>query len=112
MPQIGWFEILVVVVLAILIIGPKDFPIMLKKIKSTIFNINNKENFIVSVESLKQLKYFSAAKQIFSIIKNQNKKAELKFVGGCVRKLLNHEEINDIDIATNLTPEEIKNILG
>ena len=34
MPQIGWFEILVVVVLAILIIGPKDFPIMLKKIGS------------------------------------------------------------------------------
>ena len=34
MPQIGWFEILVVVILAILIIGPKDFPIMLKKIGS------------------------------------------------------------------------------
>jgi len=32
MPQIGWFEILIVVVLAILIIGPKDFPIMLRKI--------------------------------------------------------------------------------
>tara|TARA_Y100000590_G_scaffold39182_1_gene41975 strand:+ start:965 stop:1201 length:237 start_codon:yes stop_codon:yes gene_type:complete len=32
MPQIGWFEILIVVVLAILIIGPKDFPIVLKKI--------------------------------------------------------------------------------
>ena len=32
MPQIGWFEILVIVVLAILIIGPKDFPIVLKKI--------------------------------------------------------------------------------
>ena len=34
MPQIGWFEILVVVILAILIIGPKDFPIMLKKMGS------------------------------------------------------------------------------
>ena len=32
MPQIGWFEILIVVVLAILIIGPKDFPIVLRKI--------------------------------------------------------------------------------
>ena len=32
MPQIGWFEILIIVFLAILIIGPKDFPIMLKKI--------------------------------------------------------------------------------
>jgi twin arginine-targeting protein translocase TatB len=36
MPQIGWFEILVVVILAILIIGPKDFPIVLKKIGSWI----------------------------------------------------------------------------
>ena len=32
MPQIGWFEILVVVVLAIVIIGPKDFPIVVRKI--------------------------------------------------------------------------------
>ena len=31
MPQIGWFEILIIVILAILIIGPKDFPIVLKK---------------------------------------------------------------------------------
>ena len=32
MPQIGWFEILIIVVLAILIIGPKDFPIVVRKI--------------------------------------------------------------------------------
>ena len=32
MPQIGWFEILVIVVLSILIIGPKDFPIVLRKV--------------------------------------------------------------------------------
>ena len=32
MPQIGWFELLIVVVIAILVIGPKDFPIVLKKI--------------------------------------------------------------------------------
>ena len=32
MPQIGWFEILIVVVIAILIIGPKDFPIVIRKI--------------------------------------------------------------------------------
>ena len=34
MPQIGWFEILIVVVLAILIIGPKDFPIIIRKFGS------------------------------------------------------------------------------
>ena len=39
MPQIGWFEILVIVVLSIVIIGPKDFPIVLKKIGSWMGNI-------------------------------------------------------------------------
>ena len=41
MPQIGWFEILIIVVLAILIIGPKDFPIMLKKIGAWIGSFKN-----------------------------------------------------------------------
>ena len=41
MPQIGWFEILIIVVLAILIIGPKDFPIMLKKIGSWMGSFKN-----------------------------------------------------------------------
>ena len=41
MPQIGWFEILIIVVLAILIIGPKDFPVMLKKIGSWIGAFKN-----------------------------------------------------------------------
>ena len=36
MPQIGWFEILIIVGMAIIVIGPKDFPIMLKKIGSWI----------------------------------------------------------------------------
>jgi len=36
MPQIGWFELLIIVVVAILVIGPKDFPIVLKKMGSWI----------------------------------------------------------------------------
>ena len=41
MPQIGWFEILIIVVVAILLIGPKDFPIMLRKIGSWIGSFKN-----------------------------------------------------------------------
>jgi len=41
MPQIGWFEILVIVFLAILIIGPKDFPIVLRKIGSWMGSIKS-----------------------------------------------------------------------
>ena len=36
MPQIGWFEILIIVVVAILVIGPKDFPKVLSKVGSWI----------------------------------------------------------------------------
>ena len=39
MPQIGWFEILIIVSLAIIVVGPKDFPIMLKKIGSWIGSV-------------------------------------------------------------------------
>jgi len=34
MPQIGWLEILAIVIIAILVLGPKEFPIALKKIGS------------------------------------------------------------------------------
>ena len=44
MPQIGWFEILLIVVVSILVIGPKDFPIMLKKIGSWIGSIKKYYN--------------------------------------------------------------------
>ncbi|MDB2647774.1 Sec-independent protein translocase protein TatB [Candidatus Pelagibacter bacterium] len=36
MPTIGWFEILIIVAIAIVVLGPKDFPIMLKKAGSWI----------------------------------------------------------------------------
>jgi sec-independent protein translocase protein TatB len=48
MPTIGWFEILVIVVVAIVVLGPKDFPVMLKKVGSWIGTakkyINNIQN--------------------------------------------------------------------
>ena len=39
MPQIGWFEILIIVAISIIVIGPKDFPFVLKKIGSWIGSI-------------------------------------------------------------------------
>ena len=41
MPQIGWLEILAVVIIAILVLGPKEFPLALKKIGSYIGKIKN-----------------------------------------------------------------------
>ena len=44
MPQIGWFEILIIVAVAIIVIGPKDFPIMLRKVGSWIGTIKRYVN--------------------------------------------------------------------
>ena len=57
MPQIGWFEILIIVSVAIIVVGPKDFPIMIKKVgswigsaKRYIGNIQNQVTEITDVD--------------------------------------------------------------
>ena len=54
MPTIGWFEILIVVGIAIVVLGPKDFPIMLKKIGSWIGTakryVNNVQNEVSNID--------------------------------------------------------------
>ena len=53
MPTIGWFEILIIVVVAIIILGPKDFPLMLKKVGSWIGSakryVNSVQNEVGSI---------------------------------------------------------------
>ena len=82
---------------------------MIKKIES-LFSGFQKDNIIrLSVKNLDDLKYFNTAKQIFICFQNQNYK--LKLVGGCVRKLITEEKIDDMDIAINIEPEKIKKVL-
>ena len=54
MPTIGWFEILIVVATAIVVLGPKDFPIMLKKVGSWIGTakkyVNNIQNEVSNID--------------------------------------------------------------
>ncbi len=54
MPTIGWFEILIVVAIAIVVLGPKDFPVMLKKVGSWIGTtkkyINNIQNEVSNID--------------------------------------------------------------
>ena len=78
MPQIGWFEILIIVVLAILIIGPKDFPIMFKKIGSWIGSFKNYfsevQRDITEVENTKEDEVFPG--KDISNVTDKNKKDE------------------------------------
>ena len=64
MPQIGWFELLTVVLVAILVIGPKDFPIVLRKVggwigsaKKYFSDIQNKVNETIDEEDSVENKY-------------------------------------------------------
>jgi sec-independent protein translocase protein TatB len=54
MPTIGWFEILIIVAVAIIVLGPKDFPIMMKKAGSWIGTvkkyISNIENEVSNID--------------------------------------------------------------
>ena len=54
MPTIGWFEILIVVGIAIIVLGPKDFPVMLKKVGSWIGTakryVNNIQNEVSNID--------------------------------------------------------------
>ena len=49
--------------------------------------------------------------KIFGAINNYNETSEIRYVGGCVRKILNDEKTDDIDLATNLTPDQVKQCL-
>jgi len=83
---------------------------MIDKFKS-FGSLYKESNSLESVKNLQELKNLEEVRSIFSALENQDKNNKLMFVGGCVRKLLNKESVNDIDIATNLTPVELKNIL-
>ena len=77
---------------------------LLKFIKQKNINLNTNLKF----ENLKK-KY--EIKKIFNIFSNNLNNCQIRFIGGCVRKALSNENIDDIDLAVDLTPEEVKLIL-
>ena len=57
--------------------------------------------------SIKNLSLKTPAHKIFQAINSFSSLSEIRFVGGCVRKVISNEKIDDIDLATNLEPREI-----
>ena len=74
MPQIGWFEILIVVSIAIIVIGPKDFPIMLKKIGSWIGSVKRYVSKVQNEVSSLENEDFSVDKKKKEKIENNDSK--------------------------------------
>ena len=71
MPTIGWFEILIVVGIAIIVLGPKDFPIMLKKAGSW---IGTAKKYMRDIQS--EVSNIEFDDEKINEIKKENKKDE------------------------------------
>ena len=65
-----------------------------------------------SDKSIKFLENIKEAQIIFSCLNEIGKEGKIRFVGGCVRKALCGENIDDIDLATSLEPNEVKKKLN
>ena len=72
MPTIGWFEILIIVAVAIIVIGPKDFPVMLKKVGSWIGSIKRYVNSVQEEVSVLETDISDAKKENNNEIKNKD----------------------------------------
>ena len=82
---------------------------MIKKIKNIIFKIDKLlYKKFGSDKSTKVLENIKEAQILFSYLNSPGEEDKIKFVGGCVRKAISGEFIDDIDLATSLEPSHIK----
>ncbi len=73
-------------------------------LKSKTETFKDKTNF-------KELVSKKEVQELFKLINSYSNESEVRFVGGCVRKLINNEVVDDIDLSTNLRPEKVIEIL-
>ncbi len=57
--------------------------------------------------NIKKLTLTTPVKKIFQAINSHSSESEIRYVGGCLRKIFNNEKVDDIDLATNLNPLEV-----
>ena len=82
---------------------------MFKKIKNIAFKADRLlYKKFGSDKSTKPLENIKEAKIIFSYLNDIGKESAVRFVGGCVRKSISGENIDDIDLATSCEPDEVK----
>ena len=58
-------------------------------------------------QNIKNITQHTSASKIFEAINNYSETSEIRYVGGCIRKIIKNENVDDIDLATNLTPSEV-----
>ena len=74
-----------------------------------IFFRSNNLNYLSN--KIKNLTNNTPVRKIFEAINEYSEESEIRYVGGCVRKIINNEKVDDIDLATNLVPEQVCEVL-
>jgi poly(A) polymerase len=64
-------------------------------------------NFDYISQNLKNITHQTPANKIFEAISSYSVSSEVRYVGGCIRKIIKKETVDDIDLATNLRPSEV-----
>ena len=77
----------------------------MKSLLDNLFFRSNNLNIVSN--NLKQISLDTPASKIFFAINSYSSLSEVRYVGGCVRKAIKGEKIDDIDLATNLEPKEV-----
>ena len=78
---------------------------ILNKFFSSTKNLNNINHRFIKLRKERNVE------KIFDAIESYSNKAEIRYVGGCVRKIINNEKVDDIDLATNIDPTKVKEAL-
>ncbi len=72
---------------------------------------SSSKNLYSFKNNIKKLSITTPVKKIFEAINSHTSESEIRYVGGCLRKIFNNEKVDDIDLATNLNPIEVSEIL-
>mgnify|MGYP001214934470 CR=1 FL=1 len=76
----------------------------------TLLDIFKKKEINIS-EKIQSIQKIYPIKKIFYCINNYSENSEVRYVGGCIRKSIINEKIDDVDLATNLNPSELEQCL-
>jgi len=69
------------------------------------------KNFSSLHSKFKKIKEKTEIEKIFEAVEQFSDTSEIRYVGGCVRKIINNELVEDIDLAVNLSPSEVSKVL-
>ena len=68
-------------------------------------NKKNTSNQILNIQNT------YPSEQLFLAVNDYSKNSEIRYVGGCVRKSILNEKIDDVDLSTNLDPIQLEDCL-